>query len=84
MEFRITVQEPPSDSLDASFEAAYYFSPEHKRSLQSFVNVRDDGGQTALHTAASSGNLRAVKTLMEYGASVFVKDLSEKVLLNER
>nr|CCA20008.1 regulator of chromosome condensation (RCC1)like protein putative [Albugo laibachii Nc14]CCA23274.1 regulator of chromosome condensation (RCC1)like protein putative [Albugo laibachii Nc14] len=39
------------------------------------LDDRDDQGETALHIASSSGNLSAVKHLLEYGADMFIQDL---------
>lgn len=38
------------------------------------VNMKNDGGRTALHYAASKGLLKIAETLVSHGAKLNVKD----------
>ncbi len=50
--------------------------------MYDFVKIRDDKGQTPLHTIASKGSLDVLETLLEYGADVNVKDNEDKTPLH--
>jgi ankyrin repeat protein len=82
-EYKMTIQEAQDDKymLDASFENAYTSSTEYKKSLGSFINVKDNNGQTAFHIAASNNNLEGIKTLICYEVSLFIRDIDGKVFI---
>jgi len=68
-------------SLSKSFENAYASSIEYKKLLGSFMNTKDNKGQTALHIAASNNNLEGIKTLIGYGVPLFMRDRNGKVII---
>ena len=82
-ECKIVIHETQDEkySLNKSFENAYTSSIEYKKLLGSFMNTKDNNGQTALHIAASNNNLEGIKTLIEYGASLFIRDVNGKVII---
>lgn len=45
------------------------------------VNIKNDGGHTALHYAASKGWIKIAEILISYGAKINVKDKVMKLVL---
>ena len=70
-----------SENDEERFENEYINNPEYKKTLSSFVNIKDNNGQTALHLASMCGNCLAMKLLIKYNGSAFIKDEFKKVLL---
>ena len=84
-DYKVVVQTVQNDNktyeLNSSFESKYINSAEYKKSLNSFINLKDNNGHTAIHIAVLNNNLNGIKTFIEYGASVFIRDNQEKVYM---
>lgn len=51
------------------------FVPSIRHSCPKIIDVQDMDGQTALHVAASNGNLACVKLLLDAGAGSTLRDV---------
>ncbi|XP_072019729.1 death-associated protein kinase 1-like isoform X2 [Amphiura filiformis] len=50
---------------------------------KNFIDVRDSDGDTALHRAASTGNLSMCSLLLEYGCNCYIKNKFGRTALHE-
>ena len=85
-EYKIVVEQPvlPTKvySINPEFEETYLSTKNYNKTLRYFTNITDCNNQTALHIAVFNNNLKVIKILVDYGASLFLEDSRDRVYFN--